>query len=173
MSFNQVRAQRQDKIVAWQQDFDNLLKQKTPHHPEKESRGVSAFGSVRGMWPRRYDNSEIPFVHRPSISEAGETQHQMVRNTDDSLTTTTTTSAASDVSESEASPESPCPPFILQLKPDTLSTSIVLEHPIVKEDDASGSDSDSTIAGPRPQEATADAVDEASTEVCNIYQPIE
>ena len=97
---NQVRAQRQDMIVAWQQDFDKLPK---PKQLDKNSRRPSAFGSVR-MWHRKPDL--LPYdQHAPSSSMSEAEDHGIVmrRNTGDSFTSTSSTSEAevSEVSENE------------------------------------------------------------------------
>lgn len=98
LGLNQVRAQRQDMIVAWQQDFDKLPK---PKQIDKSSRKPSAFGSVRAMWPRK---SDLLFYdqHAPSSSMSEAEDHGIVmrRSTGDSFNSTSSTSEA-EVSESE------------------------------------------------------------------------
>ena len=72
LGLNQVRAHWQDKIVAWQQDFDRLPKVRPT---QMMSRKPSAFGSVRaGLWPRRQDFPGPPDHHpsSASVSEAEE-----------------------------------------------------------------------------------------------------
>ncbi|TDL28185.1 hypothetical protein BD410DRAFT_782156 [Rickenella mellea] len=105
LALNQVRAHRQDKIVAWQQDFDRLPKPRTSQLSEKDSKRTSTFGSVRAMWPRRYELlAALEHSHLPSssISEAEEGHVVMRRVTGDSFTST---SSASEASESETSPK--------------------------------------------------------------------
>lgn len=69
LGLNQVRAYRQDKIVAWQQDFDRL-----PKVRPQMSRKSSAFGSVRaGLWPGRRDfPGPSDHISSASVSEAEE-----------------------------------------------------------------------------------------------------
>lgn len=70
LGLNQVRAYRQDKIVAWQQDFDRL-----PKVRPQMSRKSSAFGSVRaGLWPGRRDfpGPSDHHISSASVSEAEE-----------------------------------------------------------------------------------------------------
>lgn len=101
LGLNQVRAQRQDMIVAWQQDFDKLPK---PKQLDKNSRKPSAFGSVRAMWPRKTDLLMYE-QHGPSSSMSEAEDHGIVmrRNTGDSFTSTSSTSEAevSEASENE------------------------------------------------------------------------
>ncbi|KAF9029974.1 hypothetical protein BDZ89DRAFT_1101417 [Hymenopellis radicata] len=99
LALNQVRSYRQDKIVAWQQDFDRLPKPRPPQTVDRSSRRTSAFGSVRAMWPRRYDLSgAFDTGHLPSssVSEAEEGPLKMRRVTGDSFA-----SSASEASEPE------------------------------------------------------------------------
>ncbi|KAI0049301.1 hypothetical protein FA95DRAFT_1677695 [Auriscalpium vulgare] len=103
LALNQVRSYLQDKIVAWQADFDKLPKPKGPL-VDKNGRRSSAFGTMRAMWPRRYDLSgayDNP-VPSSSVSEAEESLPPSVmrRVTGDSFT-----SSASEASESEGLPE--------------------------------------------------------------------
>jgi 1-phosphatidylinositol-3-phosphate 5-kinase len=100
LALNQVRSYRQDKIVAWQQDFDRLPKPRSIQTIDRYGHRISAFGSVRSMWPRRYDlggPSDHPNIPPFSVSEAEEGTVGMRRVTGDSLT-----SSASDASEPEA-----------------------------------------------------------------------
>lgn len=102
LALNQVHANRQDKIVAWQLDFDRLPKPRTPAMGDRRSQRSSAFGSVRAMWPRKYDFAGA-FDHAifPSsnVSEA-EGPLSSRRVTGDSFT-----SSASEASESENNEE--------------------------------------------------------------------
>jgi 1-phosphatidylinositol-3-phosphate 5-kinase len=101
LGLNQVRAYRQDKIVAWQQDFDRLPKPKASQGNDRISRRTSAFGSVRAMWPRRYDLGGTSDIHTSSasVSEAEEFAPPIHRRvTGDSFTST---SSASETSEPE------------------------------------------------------------------------
>lgn len=102
LALNQVRSFRQDRIVAWQADFDKLPK---PRNVEKSGRRVSAFDSIsmRGVWPPRYEKRyelASPFgdSHMPStnVSEAEEGGPSRRRITGESLV-----SSASEASEAE------------------------------------------------------------------------
>ena len=95
LALNQVRSFRQDRIVAWQADFDKLPK---PRNVEKSGRRVSAFDSMRAMWPKRYDLSPFGESHMPSasVSEAEEGGPSRRRIAGDSLV-----SSASEASEAE------------------------------------------------------------------------
>jgi 1-phosphatidylinositol-3-phosphate 5-kinase len=100
LGLNQVRAHRQDKIVAWQQDFDRLPKVRPA---QMMSRKSSAFGSVRaGLWPRRQDFPG-PSDHHPSsasVSEAEESAPPPLLRKMTGLSFVST-SSASDASEPE------------------------------------------------------------------------
>jgi len=100
LGLNQVRAYRQDKIVAWQQDFDRLPKVRPA---QVNSRKSSAFGSVRaGLWPRRQDFPG-PSDHHPSsasVSEAEESTPPPLLRKGTGLSFVST-SSASDASEPE------------------------------------------------------------------------
>ena len=100
LGLNQVRAHRQDKIVAWQQDFDRLPKVRLA---QAVSRKSSAFGSVRaGLWPRR-QGFPGPSDHHPSsasVSEAEEsTRPPLLRKVTGA--SSVSVSSASDASEPE------------------------------------------------------------------------
>jgi 1-phosphatidylinositol-3-phosphate 5-kinase len=102
LALNQIHAYRQDKIVAWQQDFDRLPKPRPPPLGDRRNNRSSAFGSVRAMWPRKYDfagtfdNPIFPSSHN---SEAeGHLANRRV--TGDSFL-----SSASEASESENNEE--------------------------------------------------------------------
>lgn len=104
LALNQVHAYRQDKKVAWQQDFDKLPKPRPPQNTvNRDSRGASAFGSVRQMWPRRYGiGGAFDAPHFPSsrVSEADGASGKLRRVvTGESLT------SASEASEPETGPE--------------------------------------------------------------------
>ncbi|GAW06574.1 1-phosphatidylinositol-3-phosphate 5-kinase [Lentinula edodes] len=104
LALNQVRSYQQDKIVAWQQDFDRLPKPKPPPTTDRTSKRISTFGSVRAIWPRRYELSgafDHPHLPSSSVSEAEEGPLSMRRATGDSFT-----SSASEASEPEPDPDS-------------------------------------------------------------------
>ncbi|KAK0505754.1 hypothetical protein EDD18DRAFT_1304541 [Armillaria luteobubalina] len=151
LALNQVRSYRQDKIVAWQQDFDRLPKPRPPPAVDRSNRRASAFGSVRAMWPRRYELSgtfDTPHLPSSSVSEAEEGLLKMRRVTGDSLT-----SSASEASEPETSAEPV--ETIDQPSADTLSRQNTLTAdnagPSKTFDDKhkSDPDSDSTIGAAR------------------------
>jgi 1-phosphatidylinositol-3-phosphate 5-kinase len=52
LALNQVRAHRQDKLVAWQEEFDKLPRVRASV-TERGSRRTSAFSTMRGIFPRR------------------------------------------------------------------------------------------------------------------------
>ncbi|KAJ7086595.1 hypothetical protein C8R43DRAFT_311055 [Mycena crocata] len=94
-ALNQVHSYRQDKIVAWQQDFDRLPKPKLSQVTDRNGKRTSAFGSVRSMWPRRYDLAgafDSPHLPSSSVSEAEEGPYNMRRVTGDSFTSTSSAS---------------------------------------------------------------------------------
>ena len=100
LALNRVRSIRQDKIVAWQQDFDGLQKLRASQMVDRHGRKISALGSVRAMWPRKHEHSgtyDIPNMHLGSVSEADENSVRTRSVRGDSFT-----SSASDVSEPEA-----------------------------------------------------------------------
>ncbi|KAJ7150253.1 hypothetical protein C8R46DRAFT_1166756 [Mycena filopes] len=105
-ALNQVHSYRQDKIVAWQQDFDRLPKPKPLQQMDRNGKRNSAFGSVRSMWPRRYDLQgafDSPHLPSSSVSEAEEGPFTMRRVTGDSFTSTSSASEA----ESEPNADGP------------------------------------------------------------------
>ncbi|KAJ7201260.1 hypothetical protein GGX14DRAFT_656010 [Mycena pura] len=94
-ALNQVHSYRQDKIVAWQQDFDRLPKPKPVQHTDRNGKRNSAFGSVRYMWPRRYELAGVfdsPHLPSSSVSEAEEGSVSMRRVTGDSFASTSSAS---------------------------------------------------------------------------------
>ncbi|KAF8841931.1 hypothetical protein BDN67DRAFT_1068119 [Paxillus ammoniavirescens] len=93
LALNQVRSFRQDRIVAWQADFDKLPKPRNT----QSGRRVSAFNSVRAMWPERY-GLVSPFggSHMPSTNVPEAEGRRRRRLTTDSLI-----SSASEASEAE------------------------------------------------------------------------
>ncbi|KAH9858260.1 hypothetical protein C2E23DRAFT_880897 [Lenzites betulinus] len=107
LALNQVRAYRQDKIVAWQQDFDKLPKPRFAQ-PDKNGRRT-AFGSVRAMLPKRadlYGTWDFERSAPASVSEAEEHMPSMRRVTGDSFASMSSTSEVSD-SESVVEPRKP------------------------------------------------------------------
>jgi 1-phosphatidylinositol-3-phosphate 5-kinase len=95
--------------VAWQQDFDRLPKPRAAQIVDRSGRRSSAFGSVRSMWPRRYEPGggfDHPNMPSFSVSEAEEGAVGMRRVTGESFT-----SSASEASEPEAESTSTDPPI--------------------------------------------------------------
>ena len=105
LALNQVRSYLQDKIVAWQADFDKLLKSKGVRS-DKSGRRASRFETVRAMWPgkfdlaRTYDNA-IPSSGLSEAEEATPTAG-LRRVTGDSCVSA---SSASEASETEGAKE--------------------------------------------------------------------
>ena len=166
LALNQVRSYRQDKIVAWQQDFDRLFKPRASQSVDRHR--VSTIGSVR-MWPRRYDPAAFDQPSMPSfsVSEAEEGPVGKRRVTGDSFT-----SSASDASEPEAEhtstselpAEVSAPTSSSSENPATPSTdatstneglSIVLPS-VVAEQSKSDPESDSTIGAGREEAMLSD-----------------
>lgn len=145
LALNRVRSERQDRIVAWQADFDKLPKPKLTQMVEKEGRRMMAFSSVRAMWPRRY---EMPGVlenlYLPPINSNEEVMPTMRRVTGDSFSSIASTADASDAEISPKSVTNASPPVDPSPVGDQASTS--QPQPPMKRD----YDSDSTIAACRP-----------------------
>lgn len=101
LALNQVRAKRQDLIVAWQQDFDKLPKPRVSGLTDRAGRRMSsALGTVKAMWPKRFD-LEHPFTSA-NVSEAEEyAVPTMRRVTGDSFASSSAYSA-SEASETES-----------------------------------------------------------------------
>ena len=166
LALNQVRAYRQDKIVAWQADFDRLPK---PRGIDGKFKRGSAFGSVRAMWPRRYELAGGgDHVHLPSssVSEAEEGPLKTRRLTGDSFT-----SSASDASESESTPY-PESKSEMRERPTTSSSPLV---PFTGEESSSKSDveSDSTIGAAKEETLGTVPVTTVSIDVTAIYTTAE
>lgn len=162
LALNQVRSFRQDRIVAWQADFDKLPK---PRTIEKGGRRVSAFSSVRVMWPKRPDLAS-PFgeSHMPSasVSEAEYGGPSRRRITSESLV-----SSASEASEAEMEIHSEKPvEKVAPPKSDEEAPSVPpvdLTSSIKKSDP----DSDSTIGAPK--EAPAPPPGRRAKQVCPTF----
>ena len=105
LALNQVRSHLQDKIVAWQADFDKLPKLKGVR-ADKSGRRASRFGTVRAIWPRTFDFAGTYDNTIPSsgLSEAEEATLSagLRRVTGDSLVSA---SSASEASETEGTTE--------------------------------------------------------------------
>jgi 1-phosphatidylinositol-3-phosphate 5-kinase len=107
LALNRLRSFRQDKIVAWQADFDKLPKPRPIVEREKQPKRASTFGTMRAIWPRRYDQLagglyDSSAAPSSSVSEAEESTPSTSlsrRITGDSML-----SSASDMSDSEGMP---------------------------------------------------------------------
>ncbi|EMD32532.1 hypothetical protein CERSUDRAFT_118584 [Gelatoporia subvermispora B] len=155
LSLNQVRAYRQDMIVAWQEEFDKLPKPRFNHTFDRLSRKSSAFESMRAMWPRKSEFYNTLETHAPSvtISEAEDTGITMRRVTGDSFVST---SSASEQSEAESVSEQ-----AEELLPAQAAEPVsVPETPATSTEVASSSksdgDSDSTIGAGRTDNMTSE-----------------
>ncbi|THV06539.1 hypothetical protein K435DRAFT_481972 [Dendrothele bispora CBS 962.96] len=151
LALNQVRSYMQDKIVAWQQDFDRLPKPKPPPAVDRNSKRTSAFGSVRAMWPRRYELSgafDNPHLPSSSVSEAEEGLFKSMRRvTGDSFA-----SSASEASEPEpeTEPEKSEKEPVLTSEPPKIEVSTTDGEPSAPiEADKSDAESDDTIEAAR------------------------
>jgi len=154
MALNRVRSYRQDKIVAWEADFDRLPKPKALPLHDRGGRRASGFGSVR-MWPRRYDLSgTLENLHMPSssVSEAEEhvpsPTHRRV--TGDSFASASSASEASEPEDfsRKDSDDVPRPTAAVPtLAPPAESESAI--SPAVNQ--ISDPESDSTIGAPKAE----------------------
>ncbi|KAK7465276.1 Mitochondrial distribution and morphology protein 12 [Stygiomarasmius scandens] len=151
LALNQVRSYMQDKIVAWQQDFDRLPKPKPPPAVDRNSKRTSTFGSVRAMWPRRYELSgafDHPHLPSSSVSEAEEGPLRTIRKvTGDSFA-----SSASEASEPEpeTEPEKPLEEPVPASGPPKIEVSAAEGEPSEPAAaDKSDADSDDTIEAVR------------------------
>jgi len=150
LALNHVRSFRQDKIVAWQQDFDKLPKPRSSQTLDRNTRRVSAaFGSVRAMWPKKPDftnpssgESHLPFS---SVSEAEEGPSTRRRVTGDSFA-----SSASEASEPELE--------TVAEKTATVSSDIEAPPSVIEvtTERKSDPDSDSTIGASKDDGALSD-----------------
>ncbi|KDR85635.1 hypothetical protein GALMADRAFT_234626 [Galerina marginata CBS 339.88] len=157
LALNKIHAYRQDKIVAWQMDFDRLPKPRPVQNTiNRNSNRSSAFDSVRAMWPRRYDLAgafDNPHLPSSSVSEAEEGPIKSRRMTGDSFA-----SSASDTSEPESSAD------VNEKAEKTLESVVssdtkpVSDELTSEEHHKSDPDSDSTIGAPREDIATGTEV---------------
>ncbi|TRM61544.1 hypothetical protein BD626DRAFT_631658 [Schizophyllum amplum] len=129
LALNQVHSYRQDKIVAWQADFDKLPKPRTPNAlgGDRNSKRASTFGSVRAMWPRKYgDWGEHIQLPSTSVSEAEEGTSSTRRSTGESYM-----SSASEASETESTAEPDRPPSVLSKLEGGTSITPITESPTI------------------------------------------
>lgn len=146
LALNQVRSFRQDRIVAWQSDFDKLPK---PRNVEKSGRRVSAFNSMRAMWPKR-NEAPSPFgeshVPSASVSEAEEGGPSRRRVTSDSLVSSASEASEAELETHSEKPGEKVPP--LKSDEEALSVpSVDLGSPAKRSDP----DSDSTIGASKEE----------------------
>lgn len=174
LALNQVRSYRQDKIVAWQQDFDRLPKPRAPHTGDRHDRRVSALGSVRAMWPRRYelsgtfDQQNMPSL---SVSEAEEGALGMRRVTGDSFM-----SSASDASEPEIDTVSADQPAKASAPtssesenlPSTESSPMESTESVIQSHPKSDPESDSTIGAGCDGSVMSDQAPLSPPQVCHF-----
>ncbi|EKM61454.1 uncharacterized protein PHACADRAFT_190619 [Phanerochaete carnosa HHB-10118-sp] len=142
LALNQVRARRQDLIVAWQADFDKLPKPRLTQLTDKNVRRLSAFDSVRAIWPRR----ELEFLHGPSanISETEDYGGRTMRRvTGDSFI-----SSASEASETESITEEPVPQCEAEPSPMLVTPATEPGPDVAPMSPKSEPESDSTIGAP-------------------------
>ncbi|KAH7930487.1 hypothetical protein BV22DRAFT_65990 [Leucogyrophana mollusca] len=149
LALNQVRSFRQDRIVAWQQDFDKLPKPRGSQTLDR--RRVSAFNSVRAMWPKRYEPFG-PFGDShvsSSVSEAEEGVLSRRRVTGESFA-----SSASEASEPELetcieAPAEKEAPVQAEGEPPVVQEASITEKATLPLETKSDPDSDSTIGAAR------------------------
>ncbi|KAF9817765.1 hypothetical protein IEO21_03224 [Rhodonia placenta] len=150
LALNQVRAYRQDRIVAWQQDFDKLPKPRVTQLFDRSSRRTSAFDSVRAIFPRRSDYYGSLDAQQGMSEPEDNGPLLMRRVTGDSFTST-----ASDVSETESVTDNSEEKISA---PDVVSspTEVTLLPPSIVDIAAAKSDeeSDSTIGAIRRESVT-------------------
>ncbi|KAJ7665304.1 hypothetical protein DFH06DRAFT_1186961 [Mycena polygramma] len=149
-ALNQVHSYRQDKIVAWQQDFDRLPK---PKPLDRSSKRSSAFGSVRSMWPRRYDFAlDSPHLPSSSVSEAEEGPFSTMRRvTGDSFTS----SASEAESEPNVEESSKAPDVDKDAVADSIPSTASTASKILDNDLKSDPESDSTIGAGKDEDTEA------------------
>jgi 1-phosphatidylinositol-3-phosphate 5-kinase len=170
LALNQVRSYLQDKIVAWQADFDKLPKPKGVF-TEKSGRRASTFGTVRAIWPRRFDLPGMYDNAVPSsgVSEAEETAPppSMRRMTAKSFISA---SSASEASETEGTLE--------KVKTNGTQESEKATEPATKPPSASepalsaksDPDSDSTISAPKGGVVATSVALEPSASVSTVIR---
>ncbi|KAL5478589.1 MDM12_4 [Sanghuangporus weigelae] len=163
LALNRVRAETQDKIVAWEADFDKLPKPKLSQLTDKDRRGTT-FGTVRAMWPRRYDlPGVLENLHLPpsNVSESVSESEEMPASERESGSQTSVESTV-DASDAEY------PSRLSETLDPLTEISGTVEEASFKTSIEGGSDSDSTIApitrgpeaGPSIIEVTDDIVNQ-------------
>lgn len=167
LALNQVRAYRQDRIVAWQQDFDKLPKPRVVALLDRGTRKSSAFGSVRAIWPRKselYGQLAEPYL--PSgVSEAEEGAITLRRRaTAESVASTSSTEDASETESIAEKPGRAKPPVAQLSSPVNIPQLPAVLQTIAKSDP----DSDSTIgAFGRDGAQRTQSTSQPETQVCS------
>ncbi|KAJ3558998.1 hypothetical protein NM688_g604 [Phlebia brevispora] len=162
LALNQVRAKRQDLIVAWQQDFDKLPKPRVSGLTDRAGRRMSsAFGTVKAMLPQ--------FSYSANASEAEDYTPTIRRVTGDSYISTSNYSA-SEASETESNygekevaelPEVCEAPEVAIIPPSNEQSSIKPTEALTK----SGGESDSTVEAIEPPASEKLSQPEQPTEI--------
>ncbi|KZT08628.1 uncharacterized protein LAESUDRAFT_757348 [Laetiporus sulphureus 93-53] len=154
LALNQIRAYRQDKMVAWQQDFDKLPKPKVTQLLDRNSRKSSAFGSVRAMFPRRSEYyGSLENAH--NVSEAEDYGRLVKRRlTGGSLVSTSSTS---DASESESVMDKTAQRAPTETAPSTIGDQLpTASCAELESSPRSDVDSDSTIGATRAEQVSVE-----------------
>ncbi|KAH9486348.1 1-phosphatidylinositol 3-phosphate 5-kinase FAB1 [Psilocybe cubensis] len=155
LALNQIHAYRQDKIVAWQMDFDRLPKPRPVQNSiNRNSNRSSAFDSIRSMWPRRYDLAnafDSPHLPSSSVSEAEEVPYKSRRI---AASSSAFASSASDTESSADNNERGEKLFLNSNLQE--NTEGVSENEVHEDLPKSDPDSDSTIGAPREEVANAE-----------------
>ena len=165
LALNQVRSYLQDKIVAWQADFDKLPKPKGAR-ADKNGRRASRFGTI---WPGRFD---LAGTYDSTITSSGLSEAEEVTPTAGLRRVTgnsfVSALSASDASETEGTAEKSMPnrPQPVQeseksMEPVTEPSQAFEPAPSMKSDP----DSDSTIGAAKADTVTTSGAPEPSTPV--------
>ena len=160
LALNQVRSHLQDKIVAWQADFDRLPKPKGLR-ADKSGRRDSRFGTVRAIWPRSFDLAGTHDNAIPSsgLSEAEEATPSagLRRATGDSFVSASSASASETEGTKEKTKTNGSQELEVSMEPVT--------EPMPAPSTKSDPDSDSTIGAPKAGTVTTSGAPEASVSV--------
>lgn len=163
LALNQVRAKRQDLIVAWQQDFDKLPKPRLTQFSDKTARRLSAFGSMRSMWPRK--DLDFPHGNSANVSEAEEYAVPTMRR----VTGESFASSASEASETESIAEEPLGSSEVEASAPTTETTAEVTPAVVPKSDP---ESDSTIGVPASERSIVGSSSNLVSRPCNIGVPL-
>ncbi|OSD06137.1 hypothetical protein PYCCODRAFT_1361249 [Trametes coccinea BRFM310] len=171
LALNQVRAYRQDKIVAWQQDFDKLPKPRLTQ-PDKGGRRT-AFGSVRAILPKKsdlYGTWDFDRSAPASVVEAAEHLSSRRRVTGDSFASMSSTSEASETESipGQVEEKPPREQLLPQLSSNQTEEPVAAEPPAllppveipetIPEPSKSDPESDSTIGASRGEGVLSDDI---------------